>query len=99
MKYKLRSTGQYDQWFSRLKNASTKIRILARLVRLENGNFGDFKQLGPALFELRFFFDAELRIYYTIRHEKIVFLLAGGSKAGQARDIAKATGILEELED
>ncbi len=38
MKYKLRSTKQYDRWFSKLKESTVKIKILARLSRLENGN-------------------------------------------------------------
>ena len=99
MKYKLRSTKQYDKWFSKLKESSIKIRVLARLNRVENGNFGDFKQIGPGLYELRFFFGAGLRIYYTIMNSKVVFLLAGGDKSGQEKDIEKAAGFLKELED
>ena len=99
MKYKLRSTKQYDKWFSKLKESTVKIRILARLDRLENGNFGDFKQISPSLFELRFFFSAGLRIYYTIQNSKVVLLLSGGNKASQEKNIEKATELLKELED
>ncbi len=99
MKYKLRSTKQYDKWFSKLKESTVKIRVLARLNRVENGNFGDFKQISPSLFELRFFFGAGLRIYYTIQNSKVVFLLAGGDKSSQEKDIEKVTGLLKELED
>ena len=99
MKYKLRSTKQYDKWFSTLKESTVKIRILARLDRVENGNFGDFKQISPSLFELRFFFGAGLRIYYTIQNSKVVLLLAGGDKASQEKDIEKATELLKEMED
>ncbi len=99
MKYELRSTDQFDKWFARLKDASAKVRILARLDRLENGNFGDFKRIDSDLFELRFFFGSGLRIYYTIQGRKVVILLAGGSKSTQAKDIDKAVGILNELED
>lgn len=99
MKYKLRSTKQYDKWFSRLKESTVKIRVLARLNRLENGNFGDFKQISPGLFELRFFFGAGLRIYYTIQDSKVVLLLAGGDKSSQEKDIKTVTELLKELED
>ena len=99
MKYKLRSTKQYDKWFSKLKESTVKIRILARLNRVENGNFGDFKQISPSLFELRFFFGTGLRIYYTIQNSKVVFLLAGGDKSGQEKDIVKASGLLKKMED
>lgn len=99
MKYKLRSTNQYDKWFSKLKESTAKIRVLARLNRVENGNFGDFKQISPNLFELRFFFGASLRIYYTIQNSTVVFLLAGGDKSSQEKDIEKVAELLKELED
>lgn len=63
MKYELRSTGRFDKWFAGLKDASVKVRVLARLDRLENGNFGDFKAIGSGLFELRLFFGPCYRIY------------------------------------
>ncbi len=99
MKYKLRSTKQYDKWFSKLKESTVKIRILARLNRVENDNFGDFKQIGPSLFELRFFFGTGFRIYYTIQNSKVVLLLAGGDKSSQKKDIEKLDRLLKELED
>ncbi|RLC26633.1 MAG: hypothetical protein DRH21_01570 [Deltaproteobacteria bacterium] len=46
MKYELRSSKQYDKWFAKLKDSSIKIKVLARLDQVENGNFGDFKQTG-----------------------------------------------------
>jgi putative addiction module killer protein len=49
MQYTLESTWQYDKWFRNLKDSSSKIKILARLSRVENGNFGDFKQQGSNL--------------------------------------------------
>ena len=98
MRYELRSTTQFDKWFARLKDASMKTKLLARLARIENGSFGDFKQIGPDLFELRFFFGAGLRIYYTIAGCRVVLLLNGGNKSTQAKDIAKATRLLTEFE-
>lgn len=99
MKYKLRSTEKYDKWFAKLKDASIKIKILARLDRVENGNFGDFKQISANLFELRFFFGGGLRIYYSIKDDMVVLLLAGGNKSSQAKEIEKAAKLLDELED
>lgn len=99
MRYELRSTKQYDKWLTKLRDASVKLRVLARLAMVENGHFGDCKQITTDLFELRFFFGSGLRIYYTIQNDKVVFLLAGGDKSSQKRDIAKATELLTELED
>ena len=50
------------------------------------------------LFELRCFFGGGLRVYYTVRDNRIVLLLAGGDKSSQVRDIAQATAMLNELQ-
>jgi putative addiction module killer protein len=99
MRYELRKTDIFDRWFAKLKDRSAKIKILARLDRVENGNFGDHKQIDKNLFELRIFFGPGYRIYYTIRGNTIVILLSGGKKATQSKDIEKAKALLNELED
>jgi putative addiction module killer protein len=98
MKYEITSTETFNKWFGKLKDFTVKQQLLARFARLENGNFGDFKQLGQKLFELRCFFAGGLRIYYTFRGEKVILLLTGGDKSSQAKDIAKAEQILTNLE-
>ncbi len=98
MKYELLSLPQFEKWFTKLKDSSVKVKILARLARVENGNFGDFKQLSSNLFELRLFFGSGLRIYYTIQADRVVLLLAGGDKSTQSKDIEKAINLLNEIE-
>jgi putative addiction module killer protein len=99
MKYELRKTDFFDRWMAGLKDRSVKIKILARLDRVENGNFGDHKQIDKNLFELRFFFGPGYRIYYTIKGNTIVILLTGGNKTTQAKDIKKAAALLNDLEE
>jgi len=99
MKYTLTSTEMYDKWLAGLKDRSVKNRLMSRLARVENGNFGDFKQISATLFELRCFFGGGLRVYYTLRDGQVVLLLAGGDKSTQAKDIAKATDLLNSLEE
>ncbi len=99
MKYELRSTKQYDKWFARLKDSSVKIKVLARLDRVSNGNFGDFRQISTNLYELRCFFGGGLRIYCTVQKSRVVFLLTGGDKSAQSKDIERASALLNELED
>jgi len=99
MQYKIESTKQYDKWFAKLKDYQSKIKILARLVRVENGHFGDIKSIVANLFELRFFFSSGLRIYYTIKNDSVVLLLVGGDKSSQKKDISQATKLLAKLED
>lgn len=98
MRYQLEDTAEYRKWFKKLKDATAKIKILARLARVENGNFGDHKQINQNLFELRFFFGPGYRIYYTVKGMQIVLLLVGGDKSSQAKDIEKAKSLIEELE-
>ena len=81
-----------------MRDQVTKRKVLARLERIKNGNFGDYKQISSDLFELRFFFGGGLRIYYTIRDSEIIFLLVGGDKSSQSSDIEKAQKMLNEME-
>ncbi len=99
MKYELRSTQNFSTWFAELKDSAVKRKILARLARVENGNFGDCKQIAINIFELHFFFGSGFRIYYTIQGDKVVLLLTGGDKSSQSKDIEKAKNILNYLED
>jgi putative addiction module killer protein len=99
MKYELRKTEIFDRWMAKLKDRSAKIKILARMDRIENGNFGDHKQIDKNLFELRFFFGPGYRIYYTIKGSTVVILLTGGNKTTQVKNIKKATALLNDLEE
>ena len=83
---------------SGLKDKSTRKKVANRLDRITQGNFGDHKQLAEELFELRFTIGGGLRIYYTVRDDRVVLLLNAGNKSGQSKDIAKANEILDELE-
>ena len=98
MSFEIISTTTFEKWLKGMKDRSTKNKLLSRLARIENGNFGDCKQLNSNLFELRFFFGSGLRIYYTIRNNKVVLLLVGGDKSSQSKDIEKANQIIGELE-
>ncbi len=96
MEFELVSTQVFDKWLKSLKNRSVLNRVLARLARIENGNFGDNKHISADLHELRFFFHGGLRIYYGIRDNKIVLLLCGGNKNSQKKDIKAAEKLLSE---
>ncbi len=99
MKYILETTDVFDKWFSGVRDIGTKRRLLARFALAENGHFGDNKQIDDSLFELRCFFGGGIRVYYTVRNQQIVLLLAGGNKSSQQRDIESAKLILGKLED
>ena len=84
------------EWLNSL-DGTTKKRIAIRLRRVENGNFGDYKQLNCSLYELRFDFGGGIRIYYTIEGDTVVLLINGGNKKTQSKDILKANKIVETL--
>ncbi|OOR87479.1 addiction module antitoxin RelB [Moraxella caviae] len=95
--YQLKYLDPYILWFDSLKDPTTKLRILARLARVENGNFGDYKALGGGLFELRTTFGGGVRIYYTLQGNTVVLLITGGNKASQSKDIDAAHKLLRTL--
>lgn len=66
MKYEVRKTEQFEKWLVKLKDATAKKRLLARLDMASNGHFGDHKQLDERLFELRLFYGPGYRVYFTI---------------------------------
>jgi len=93
----IRETEVYAKWFSRLRDAVAKARILVRLRRVSLGNFGENRELGDDVCELKFHFGPGYRVYYTIRNGELVILLAGGDKSTQSRDIAKAKELARNL--
>ena len=94
MRYDIQQSQEFGKWFGKIKDKSVKIKILARLARVENGNFGDYKNISQNLFELRFYFGPGYRIYYTIENDIVVLLLVGGDKSNQKKDIKKALTLL-----
>lgn len=98
MKYSLEKTPIFDKWLSKIKDRAAKKAILMRIVRAENGNFGDIKNVGTPVQEMRIFVSKGYRIYFTVRNNKIIFLLNGGHKGTQQQDIEKAHKLLIELE-
>lgn len=81
-------------WLNSIKDVQTQRRIRLRIDRLTLGNFGDTKSVGDNLFELRLFFGAGYRVYYTIEDEHLVILFSGGDKSTQTKDIEKAKAYL-----
>mgnify|MGYP003594519062 CR=1 FL=1 len=99
MGYRVEKTAVFEKWLRKLTTRKDRYRILARLDMVSNGHFGDHKQIGERLFELRMFFGPGYRIYFTIFGNTVVYLLAGGDKSSQQKDIEKARNLLKELEE
>ena len=80
----------FTRWLNSLKDARDRRRILARLRRIEQGNYGDCKPIRDGVFELRLFFGPGYRIYFGKDGETLVILLCGGDKNSQGKDIRQA---------
>jgi putative addiction module killer protein len=64
--------------------------LLARVARLQEGNYGDCEPVGDGVSELRMFFGPGYRVYFGERANRIVVLLCGGDKRSQNQDIKQA---------
>ena len=83
------------EWLNSLDSVTRK-RITQRILRIEDGNFGDYKKISEDISELRFTFGKGYRIYYTEQNYKIILLINGGDKSRQTKDIEKANEFLEQ---
>lgn len=88
----------FDTWLSGLKDKIGKARILARLRSAEFGAFGDCASVGEGVWEMRIHVGPGYRVYYARREASVYFLLAGGDKSSQRRDIARALSMARELD-
>jgi putative addiction module killer protein len=89
----------YTDWEASL-DRQVRTRITARLARIRlTGNLGDFKSVGSGVYELRFDFGPGYRVYFGFDQVKnrLIILLAGGSKRSQVKDIAKAKEYWRDL--
>jgi putative addiction module killer protein len=93
------SSSEFDAWLTALKDKSARGRILARIVRLQAGNFGDAKHLKSGVSELRLDFGPGYRLYFTQRGKSIVILLCAGDKSSQKGDIQRAKQIAAEFKE
>lgn len=80
----------FTEWITGLRDIKGRQRILARVGRLEHGNYGDCEPVGEGVSELRMFFGPGYRIYIGEEGRNIVVLLCGGDKSTQTRDIETA---------
>ncbi len=96
--YFIEKTHEFDKWFRKLKDLKAKAKILFRIQKLENDqHFGDCKNVGEGILELRINFAKGYRIYFKEIDGKIILLLIGGDKSTQSKDIEKAKKIWNHI--
>ncbi len=94
----IRETGEFAQWFRRLRDSEARARILVRIRRLALGNPGDVKPVGGGISELRIDYGPGYRVYFVQRGSVLVILLYGGDKSSQDQDVKRAKEIEAGLE-
>ena len=82
---------------NQLKDAVARARILARLRRASMGNLGDWKAVGGGVAEMRIDHGPGYRIYFVRRNNRMIIILAGGTKRTQSSDIGRAIEIASQL--
>ena len=97
MQFKVRVTAEFAEWLTGLKDTRAQEAVAARLARVQLGNFGDHKTEGDGVSALRIHYGAGFRAYYTIRGSVVVFMLVGGTKRSQDKDIKRARQIAKQL--
>ena len=64
----------FGQWLEGLKDRQARLRIAVRLVRLENGNFGDCKPVGEGVWEQRIDWGPGYRVYDAVQNKRVILL-------------------------
>jgi len=95
--YLIRQTHEFSTWLNHLKDRQAEKKIRARIVMVEVGNFGDHKSVNDGVSEMRINSGPGYRLYYTIRDQVTVVLLAGGDKSSQQRNIRTAKQLARNL--
>ena len=84
------------EWLKDLHDPRAVTKIVMRLDRLADGNFGDCKPLREGVWELRIDWGPGYRIYYSMVGRTCVLLLCGGDKRKQSADISRAIEYLKD---
>ena len=97
--YVIKRTPEFDQWFRRIKDRSTRIRLLRRLEKVQRGLLGDISPVGDGIYEMREFFGPGWRMYYMHWGAQLIVMLGGGDKSSQTKDIAAAKTLATKIKE
>ena len=79
----------YRDWFESL-NAQAAAKVTVALTRIELGSLSNVKGVGAGVQEFRIDFGPGYRLYFGKDGDRLVILLARGTKSRQQKDIAAA---------
>src|SRR5438046_2795564 len=97
MVLRVERTKEFVDWFEGL-TVLEQLQIDSRIQRIQDhGHFGDVKNLGEGLAELRW--KNGRRVYFARFGYTVILLLNGGLKNAQKKDVQKARFLLERYAD
>lgn len=79
----------FASWFDEL-DATAAAKVTTALTRLALGNLSNVKGVGEGVLEYKIDFGPGYRVYFGRDGDRLVILLAGGTKKRQNKDIAQA---------
>lgn len=92
----VRQIAKFSTWLARLRDETTRAKIVQRIERLKSG-LGKTKAVGGGVIELVIDFRPGWRIYFIEVEGQIILLLGGGDKSTQQADIAAARETVRAL--
>ena len=81
----------FTRWLNAL-NVQAAAKVATALERISDGNLSNVKSVGSGVLEYRIDFGPGYRIYLGRDGDRLVILLAGGTKSRQQNDIQRAQG-------
>ena len=88
----------FRQWLAGLRDRKGRARILTRIDSASRGNFGDCEFVAEGVYEMRIHYGPGYRLYYSRRGQR-GYVLIGGDKSTQKRDIRKALEMNRQLQE
>jgi putative addiction module killer protein len=85
----------FTKWLRAL-NVHAAAKVATALERIADGNLSNVKSAGHGVLECRIDFGPGYRIYFGRDGERLIILLAGGTKKRQAEDIGRAQAHWED---
>jgi putative addiction module killer protein len=95
--YTIVQSEEFVKWLSKLKSPDGKGLVLSAIKKAERGNFGDHGSVGGGVFEIRIHSGPGYRLYYTQTDGVVYFMLVGGTKKQQQRDIDNAIAMAQAM--
>jgi putative addiction module killer protein len=95
--FQIRETLEFAKWFDALRDRKASAKIVDRIRRAGDGNFGDVKS-ASGMSEMRIDHGPGYRVYFAQRGTELVILLCGGDKRTQDRDLKYAKQLRSELD-